>query len=317
MPSMPSMPSTPSARPSTRRPALAALALLATTALSACGSGGDAAADDGTVRVVASTDVWGSVAEQVVGDVKGVEVSSIIDDPSKDPHTYEASTRTQLALSRADVVIENGGGYDDFMGSMLRGTDSGATVLDAVDISGKEAASGGELNEHVWYDLPTAAAVAEKVCEALTKADPDDGAAYDANTKAFTRRLQALERTEAVAKQQHGGEGVAITEPVPGYLLEAMGLENRTPDAFSEAVEEDTDVSPAVLKQTLDLFSGRTVAALVYNEQTSGPQTQAVLKAARSAGVPVVGVTETLPAGEDYLSWMRSNIAAVESALAR
>ncbi|GGF32067.1 metal ABC transporter substrate-binding protein [Marmoricola endophyticus] len=301
--------------PTTRTPALAALALLAAGALTACGS--QDSADDGTVRLVASTDVWGSVAEQVVGDVDGVEVTSIIDDPSKDPHTYEASTRTQLALSRADVVVENGGGYDDFMGSMLKNADSKATVLDAVEISGKKAPSGGELNEHVWYDLPTAAAVAEKVCEALTEADPDDGAAYDANTKAFTRKLDGLERAEAAIKQQHAGEGVAITEPVPGYLLEAAGLENETPAEFSEAIEEDTDVSPAVLKQTLDLFSDKSVRALVYNEQTSGPQTQAVLKAARAADVPVVPVTETLPAGKDYLTWMKANIAAVQSALGR
>ena len=293
--------------------ALATLGLAAALALTACGSSSQA--DDGTVRLVASTDVWGSVAEQVAGDVDGVEITSIIDNPSTDPHTYEASTRTQLALSRADVVVKNGGGYDDFVTSMLKGAGSDGTVLDAVDISGKKASGGGELNEHVWYDFPTVAKVAERIAGALGEADPKDKAAYEKNAAAFTAKLTALERTEAQIKTEHAGDGVAITEPVPLYLLQSAGLVNKTPAEFSEAIEEDTDVSPAVLKDTLDLFDDGAVRLLAYNEQTSGPQTESVLEAAKQNDVAVVPVTETLPRGKDYLSWMRGNLSAVESAL--
>ena len=70
-----------------------------------------------TLSVVASTDVWGDLAAKVGGD--RVNVTSIIDDPSKDPHEYEANAQIQLTLSKAQVVIENGGGYDDFVDTML------------------------------------------------------------------------------------------------------------------------------------------------------------------------------------------------------
>ncbi|WP_284454682.1 metal ABC transporter solute-binding protein, Zn/Mn family [Actinomadura madurae] len=119
----------------------------------------------------------------------------------------------------------------------------------------------------------------------------------------------------AALKAAHSGEAVAITEPVPGYLLEAAGLANETPEEFSEAIEEGDDVSPRVLRDTLALFADKKVKALVYNAQTSGPQTERVQRAAKDGGVPVVPVTETLPAGQDYLTWMDGTITALQKAL--
>ncbi|NEA78320.1 zinc ABC transporter solute-binding protein [Actinospica acidiphila] len=290
--------------------------------LTGCGSstdsgegGGDSAAPS-PVKVVASTNVYGSIAAQIGGD--HVEVTSIISDPAQDPHSYEADTRNQLAISKARLVIENGGGYDDFVDRMLKsGDNTSARKINAVEVSGKQAPAGGELNEHVWYDFPTVAKVADRIAAALSKADPDDAASFEKNAETFKAKLTPLESEEAQIKKEHAGEGIGITEPVPLYLTEASGLVDRTPEEFSEAVEEGDDVSPKVLKETLALYSGGKVRALVYNEQTSGPQTEKVKKAAESAGIPVVPVTETLPKGEDYVGWMTSNVIALSDALTR
>ncbi|MEU0895977.1 metal ABC transporter solute-binding protein, Zn/Mn family [Streptomyces massasporeus] len=291
----------------------ASLALLA-----GCGSSSDPADGKSTparVAVVASTNVYGDIARRIGGD--RVDVTSVISDPDQDPHSYEANPQNQLALSKAKVVIENGGGYDDFVDHMLKGGhNDSAEVINAVDVSGRTAPKGGELNEHVWYDFPTVAKVADRISTALAKADPDDAAAFEKNTAAFKARLAPLEAREAQIKKAHGGDGVAITEPVPLYMLEASGLVNRTPAEFSEAIEEGDDVSPRVLQESLALFSGKKVKALVYNEQTSGPQTEKAEAAAKAAGIPVVPVTETLPKGEDYLGWMTANLDALASALA-
>lgn len=299
------------------RPLVSLLALAAATAvaLTGCASGaGGSTSDDGELRIVASTNVYGDIASTIAGDA--ATVTSIMDDPAQDPHSFEASAQNQLAISKADVVIENGGGYDDFMDTMLKAAkNDDRTVLNVVDLSGKKAEGDGELNEHVWYDLPTVTKLADTLADALGKADPDNASTFTANAKKFDDAVSALEARTASLKTQHGGEGVAVTEPVPLYLLEAMGLENETPEAFSEAVEEGNDVSPAVLQDMLDLFRGHSVHALVYNEQTTGPETTRVLAAAKESGVPVVPVTETLPAGEHYAGWMGANIDAIEKAL--
>jgi zinc/manganese transport system substrate-binding protein len=252
--------------------------------------------------------------KQIAGDK--VKVTSIISDPDADPHSYEANSRTQLELSKADVVIENGGGYDDFVDTMLKtAKNNDAKVLNVVDISGKKAPAGGDLNEHVWYDFPTVEKLVTEVVTALSAKDPADASAFSAGADAFTQKVKTMESTEASIKAAHAGAGAAITEPVPLYMLEACGLVNKTPAEFSEGIEEGTDVSAGVLAQTLALFSQKKVAVLAYNEQTSGPETEKVLAAAKAGGVAVVPVTETLPAGKDYPTWMTGNLSAIQTAL--
>jgi zinc/manganese transport system substrate-binding protein len=282
-------------------------------ALTGCAPSSQAASGSGKISVVASTDVWGDVAKQIGGTA--ISVTSIITDPNQDPHSYEANAQVQLALSRANVVIENGGGYDDFVDTLLKGANNPkATVLNAVDISG--FSQGQNLNEHVWYDFPTVQKVAAKITAKLSSLDAANASVFAANQKKFDASLATLEASEAAIKASSAaGDGVAITEPVPLYLLEASGLVNKTPAKFSEAIENGTDVAPDLLQQTLALFSGHKVKLLAYNEQTSGPQTEQVLAAAKAAGIAIVPVRETLPAGKDYLVWMTDNIAAVKAAL--
>lgn len=297
--------------------AAALLAIAGCSPTSSGGSSSDASqpvATTGKLAVVASTDVWGDIAATIGGNK--VAVTSLITNPDADPHEYEASTRNQLSIAKAQVVIENGGGYDDFMGRMLQsaGNDK-ATVLNAVTISGKKAPAGQDLNEHVWYDFPTVERVVDKINNAYAAADPADAQTFSHNSDSLKQQIDKLEQGEASLKQRYAGDPVSITEPVPLYLLDAAGLTNRTPPAFSAAIEEDSDVSPRLLETTLQLYSKHQVDLLAYNEQTSGPETQEVLTAAKQAGIPVVPVTETLPAGKHYVSWMSANLDAVGAAL--
>ncbi len=273
------------------------------------------AQDAGRIPVVASTNVYGDIAKQIGGN--RVSVTSIISNPSQDPHSYEADAQVQLALSKAAVVIENGGGYDPFVGTLLSGaSNSTAALLNVATISGydKNPAT-GQFNEHLWYDFPTMRRLVAALVSTFSTKDPAGAPTFAANASRFTKALGVLQADEANIKTASGGTGVAITEPVPLYLLEASGLVDKTPERFSRAIEAGTDVSPLVLKQTLALFSDHAVKLLAYNEQTSGPETAAVLAAAKKAGVPVVPVRETLPAGKTYLTWMTSMLDELRAAL--
>ena len=302
--------------------ALAAVVLLGVAGCSTSSAGSpsgsatsaSAASGAGLVNVVASTNVYGDIVKTIGGPV--VAVTSIIDSPDKDPHEYEADARTQLALSKAQLVIENGGGYDDFVDTMLKSARTRPTEINVADDSGRNQHSAdGEFNEHLWYDFPTVEKLAAQLVTDLSAAAPGQAATFKSNAKEFTAKLGQLQRDEAAIKAKHAGEGVAITEPVPLYLLEAAGLVNKTPEAFSEAIEEDTDVPPAVLKETENLFDTNQVKLLAYNQQTTGPQTEAVLAAAERNNIPVVPVTETLPTDQTYLSWMQANLRAISTAL--
>ncbi|WP_209559557.1 metal ABC transporter solute-binding protein, Zn/Mn family [Frigoribacterium sp. PvP032] len=325
---------------------LLALPAAAVLVLSGCASGdgggagagaaGSSSDDGGAIAVVASTNVFGDIAKTVGGDA--VDVTSVISDPSQDPHSYEADARTQLAVSRADVVIQNGGGYDEFMHTLLDASGSDAAVIDAVEVSGldgdehgadehgadehsdetagaDEGDDHGEFNEHVFYSLPSMAALATAIADELGSVDPAQADTFTVNAASFGEQIADLEAQAADVKTAHDGESVAYTEPVPGYLFDAMGLVNVTPADFTEAIEQGDDVSPAALNETLQLFSDGSVDLLAYNEQTSSPETEQVEEAATDAGVAIVPVTELLPTGDDYVSWQQSNIDAITAAL--
>src|SRR4051812_36598292 len=199
----------------------AVLAASSLLLVAACGADEPGTGGDG-VSVVASTDVYGDIVASIGGD--DVDVTSIITGPAADPHSFEASARTQLAVSEADLVVANGGGYDDFMGTLLSATDSGATVIDAVDVSGRAAeaeAAGEQLNEHVWYDVGAVRLVAEEIVSALSAVAPEHAGSYAANGADLDTRLQGLGAAEEAARQRTAGAPVVVTEPVPGYLLDA------------------------------------------------------------------------------------------------
>ncbi|HWH26531.1 MAG TPA: zinc ABC transporter substrate-binding protein [Pseudolysinimonas sp.] len=289
--------------------ALAASAL----ALGGCAATSADPAADGVTRVVASTNVYGDLAATIAGD--HAEVTSVIENGDQDPHQFEANPRVQLSLAAADLVIENGGGYDDFIDTMLAAADNPkATVLNAVTLSGHNATADG-FNEHVFYDYPTMSRLVTAITKALSEVDPENAQAFEANAKKLQSGLTELLEREATIASEHGGAGVIITEPVPLYALERSGLINETPPAFSEAIEEDSDVPAALLQKVLDTISSGRVAAVVYNAQTGGPQTDAILAAAKSANVPAVPVTETLPNGEHYVEWQRAVLTAINQAL--
>jgi zinc/manganese transport system substrate-binding protein len=307
----------------TRVPTL--LAATALFGLAACGSPAETPAASAKPVVVASTDVYGSIATAVGGDL--VEVRSIIDSPSADPHEYEATPQDAAAVAQAAIVVKNGGGYDDFAQKLVDSAGTNPTVIDAVELSGLEPAEEpghtaddghdhGEFNEHVWYDLGTVRKVADQIATDLGQKDAANAATYTANAQAFGTDLDALQQKVDAIKATHNGQSIAVTEPVPLYLTEAAGLQNVTPEAFSEAVEQGSDPAAAVLAETLAVVP--TVKVLVANSQTESASTAEVEKAATAAGVPVVKVGETLPDGVDgYVAWQTAQLDDLAGALNR
>ncbi len=302
----------------------AALVVLTAGVIAACGTSPPAsgaasgpASAAPPVPVVASTNVYGAIATAVGGDA--VQVTSIINSPDADPHEYESTPNDAVAVGKAKLVIYNGAGYDDFATKILAASGAKPATIDVAQLSGLQAQlpAGQEFNEHVWYSFPTVKKLADTTAIDLGQADPAHAATFTANAQAFDTKIDALMAKLDAIKAKHAGARVAITEPVPLYMVTAAGLVNATPPQFSEAVEEGNDPPAAVLQETLALFSGPDkVKVLLPNAQTESPTTQQVERAAKSGGVPEVPVTETLPAGTtDYATWMTQQVDALSAAL--
>jgi len=281
--------------------------------LAGCGSSPDpapAADDDGTIAVVASTGVWGDVAAVVGGS--DVTVTSIVSGTGGDPHSYQVTARDAATLRDADLVVSNGGGYDEWVDQALD-SDSGPPRVVAVELHRPTAEASD--NEHVWYDLNGVGDVADEIAMKLGEIRPDAKAAFDANAAAFREKLDGLAAAVAEVSAEYGGASVAATEPVAHYLLSEAGLTDVTPAEFVEAVEEGDDPPAAAVADIQRAVSDREVAVLVHNPQTETPVVTDLVDKAQDAGVPVVDLTEMLPDGQDYLTWMGNQIAALSKAL--
>jgi zinc/manganese transport system substrate-binding protein len=263
-----------------------------------------------TTTVVASTDVWGSVASAVTGD--HATVKSIVNSAVDDPHSFEASPSDAAAITDASLVVYNGGGYDHWVDDVLSGH-PGVTTVNAYSLLPGTVAQ--PANEHVFYDPATAKAVATQMADRLAQSDAAHADAYRANAAEFGKRADEILQIERAIGQTHPGAAVVATEPVAHYLLVNAGVTDKTPEGFSSAVEEDADPAPADLAAMLDLINTHQVSALLFNPQTQTAVTKQIQDAAQRASIPVVTVTETLPEGTDYLTWQRQTAQQLASQL--
>ncbi len=277
--------------------------LLALTAL-------PVAASAAGIDVVAAENFYGDLARQVGG--KYVTVTSILSNPDQDPHLFEADPSTARALKGAKVTIANGADYDPWMDKLLKADPAaGRAEIVAADLVGKKSGD----NPHLWYDPATMSAVARELAAKFAAAEPAHKAEFEKNAAAFDASLKPLDAKVAAMKGKYAGQPVTASEPVFGYMAGLLGLSMQN-EAFQMAVMNDTEPSASDVAKFEDDLKGRKVKVLIYNSQADDQAVKRLVGIARDSRVPVVGVTETEPAGSTYQSWMTKQLDALDHALA-
>ena len=285
----------------------------------------------GVIQVVTSTNVWASVVEILGGE--WVEVTAIISDPMQDPHSYEASARDQLTLSEAELVIANGGGYDEFVGQLVSALDGERIFLELVEgehshlgeedshdeedhSQDEESHDHDHGNEHIWYDIHAVEEASEMIVEAITELRPESFDQVNQNFDFFMAELENLEIRLEALREKALGLGFIATEGVGNLLLEEAGFVNQTPDALADAIEEEREVPAAALKQAQDLIAGKVVSLVVVNEQQLDQVSALLVESANASDVPVVQLSELISEPEmDYLDWMASILDHLQEAI--
>jgi zinc/manganese transport system substrate-binding protein len=291
---------------------LASAGLAAAALLAGCGSASSpSGAAGGRLAVVAAENFWGDIARQIGGGQ--VSVTSIITDPNADPHSYETDPRAAAAINNAALVIENGAGYDDFIDKLLSTNPN--TGRDVLSIA-RTVGAGGNPNPHLWYNPDYVTAAAHAIETHLASDDQAHVADFQANLQTFLAAYQPYIDTLATIRARHAGTPIAYTERVPGYLVEKAMLRLATPASFAQSIEDGNDPSPADTAAMDDAMTHRLVKVLLYNAQVTSPTTQKVRDLATANGIPVVGVAETIPAGEPtFQAWQLHQALAILAAL--
>jgi zinc/manganese transport system substrate-binding protein len=294
-----------------RRGCFLGLVVASIVGLGVWGCSSATSSPDGKIVAVAGENFYGDLIGRLGGD--RVRVTSIISDPAVDPHSYETSPQNAETVADASLVVENGLGYDTFLDRLLGASSrSGRTVVNVQQLLGLPDGS----NPHLWYDPPTMPRVARAVADALGQIEPGSKPLFEANLKAYLDSFAPLTARIADIKARFAGTPVAYTESVPGYLLVALAFDAITPPGFARAVENGTDPAPIDVADMQDLLSGRKVRMLLYNNQATSPVTESIKAMAEQTGVPVVGVSETIPKqNQGYVDWQLAQLNDMATAL--
>jgi zinc/manganese transport system substrate-binding protein len=266
-------------------------------------------AESKPLKIVAAENFYGDIAAQIGG--ADVEVKSVLTNPGQDPHLFEASPSLARDVAEADIVILNGAGYDPWMEKLLAAVPSTKRrLIVAADLARRKQGD----NPHLWYDFGVTKAVAKSIAENLTATMPEMASDFEKRDAAFAESLQPLVQKIAEISHSKTGVAVAATEPVFGYMLEAMGLDVREKNFQLAVMNEVEPAVSDVAKFESDLKS-RSVKLLVYNTQASSPLAEKMLGLAQAGGISIIGVTETMPPGKTYQAWMNDEINSVAKAL--
>jgi zinc/manganese transport system substrate-binding protein len=264
----------------------------------------------GAIKIVAAEDFYGNIAQQLGGDK--VSVTSIISNPNVDPHEYESSVQDGIAITDANIVIENGLQYDSWMDKLLSASPKPDRVL---IVAGNVAPDLLQENPHIWYGIDNISTIAGAIERALVKADPVDAPLFQNNLAAFNASLTPISAKIDDIRAQYGGTAVGLTETIYLYQTEPMRLGVLTPFNFEKAIAEGNDPSAQDVNTANRQIASKQISVFIYNSQTVTPVTTNLQNAARANGIPVVPVTEMMPPGDTYQTWMMDELSVLSAAL--
>lgn len=278
---------------------------------------------DTTINVVASVNQWGSLAQQLGGSC--VNVTSIINSTATDPHDYETTPADLTKLARADVVVLNGAGYDGW--AQKAQLDEGRQrIVKASSLMGiadsqddhdhdhdHEEGKGhhhhhGTVNPHLWFSPAAVLKMSEAITSAyVAKAGETSDTAATARRHSNTWNAEYAEYTALVnrARAKNLQRRYVATESIIGHLLDYIGATDKTPDSYTNAMNNDAEPSASDLKNALDTVRSSNVDMLIVNPQEMGGFAKKLDAAARESGKTIISVTEQLPENQKtLLGWI-------------
>ncbi|RYM05815.1 metal ABC transporter substrate-binding protein [Sporolactobacillus sp. THM7-7] len=260
------------------------------------------------IKIVAAEDFYGEVAKAVGGD--HVTVTSIINKPSMDPHNFEPTPDIAKNVHLARVVVYNGIGYDGWMNDLVSSGNSDKTLIRvAEDVMNKKDGD----DEHVWYNPETMPKLANAIADRLAKIDPDHAHDFHQNAKDYQESIKPVSDLVEKLSQKSDNQNVDVSEPVFDYMIEALGYKTKN-NHFKQAVEEGTDPSPRDIQEMQRDIESKRIVFFVSNIQEMSPTVEKMVNLAEKKDVPVVKITETLPEGKNYKTWMLDALNQVEKA---
>jgi ABC-type Zn uptake system ZnuABC Zn-binding protein ZnuA len=295
--------------------------LLATLLGAGCRSP-DRPADGGARLVVVVThSILGDLVHQVGG--AAIELQVLVG-PGADSHSFEPGAADSVLLARADVIVENGLGFEGWLDGLVAASGSRAARIVAAEgvaplVAGAAGGSAGELDPHVWWDVENAMSMVGAVRDGLVAADPANAAGYRDRAERYLQELRQLdaEIVRQVATIPPAQRKLVTSHDTFAYFARRYGFEV-VGTALGAATTEAAEPSAAAMARLVQEIRAAGVPAL-FAENVGNPDL--IERIADEAGValgPTLYTDALGPpgsAGDTYVKMMRANVAALSAAL--
>lgn len=262
------------------------------------------------IVICSAENFYGNVAEMIGG--KFVKVTSIISNPDADPHLFSTSPNTAITISKAQVIIYNGADYDPWMIQLLssRKSNSKLAIINVAELVGVKKGA----NPHIWYKPDTFPKLASLLAEKFSKIDPENKTYFEENLNSFNDQYKNIYSLIESIKSSFSGTNVIATEPVFGYMADALGF-NMKGKRFQWIIMNGSEPSPNITADFIDELKSHTIKILYYNNQVTDPATENILNMARQNNIKIIGVSETMANNQNVIQWLTKSLVDTQQAL--
>lgn len=303
-----------------KRPlAAVSIALVGALAIAGCSStttSGDSSAVSApscpttAIPITVSINQWGNIVEQLAGQCG--TVSTVVTAASGDPHDYAPTSGDIAQFTKAKLVVVNGMGYDEWATKAVQANNSGVDVVNAATVN--NVASGA--NPHLWYAPEYVTATANAVTAELKAQVPEASSYFDQQQADFQTAMEPYFAEISTIKAGATGKTYGATESVFDYMAQAVALTDLTPQGYQNAITNESDPAPGDINAFDKDLTSKKMNVLIFNTQTDESIRQALVWISKSSGVPVVDVTETMPAdATSFQEWQIAQLQSLSQAL--
>jgi zinc/manganese transport system substrate-binding protein len=285
------------------------------------------------VQAVASFGILGDLVKNVGGEA--VAVTTLIG-PGVDAHTYDPAPADLVVLTKADVIFENGLGFEPWLDRFFASAQpSGARVVATEGITPREAGADelegeaqveedgadehGQFDPHVWHDVANVIVMVGNIRDALVAADPAQAELYEANAAAYIAELEALDATirEQVGTLPPERRKLVTSHDTFGYFADAYGFEV-IGTALGSLSTEAGDPSARDIATLISQIEEAGVPA-IFAENVANPDLMESIAAEAGVVLALPLYTDALGPqgnpGETYIGMMQSNVTTIVDAL--
>lgn len=279
-------------------------------------------AEDGRLRVATTFLPLYSLTAAIAGEDALVE--NLLP-PGVGPHEYAFAPSDIERLSRADVLVANGLGLEEWLADVVATANPDIAVveasagittrtpLEAIRLGEEEEdeEEHGPADPHVWLDPVRAKAMAGNIAVALSAADPDNAAGYRSRLAVLEGRLDALDRDIRETLAPLPDKRFVAFHDAFGYFAERYGLETVAVVEASPGKEP----SPADVARIVTLIRAERVKA-IFSEPQFSPRIVETIAAETGLVTHPLDPLETGDFTADaYERGMRANLASFAAAL--